>query len=310
MNPRAGRARPAPFVLFLFVAVAWGVVVVPPHCVPVVRKLFTKQRSFHVPINGSKKVHSTSMVATACAADAARCAVAVDLISSKFVVPNAASGFSAGDSLLEILPSPEQIPGRPRLIDIGCGLAVYHRNLSAFYGHRSEHVLVDRTLDEVHTGKSTRRWNSYSTTEPLGFYNSLECARDILQESGVPAEHIKLVNASAKDIAKAVEPSSVDVAISIMSLGYHYPADTYASVLALLLKPVIGRLFVTVAPWAASKHQATALEAVGFTCASTGTGFMRCCMGCRKDSLSGTRRNAKSTIDAFSATSIGLASAA
>jgi FkbM family methyltransferase len=269
-------------------------VVVPDHCVPMVRRLFTKQRSFNmVNTTSTRRMNTASVVAHAChratdtndrAADPAQCSMAVDMVSSKFVVPGKLFSTGVGDTLLEMLPSPDELE-RPRIIDIGCGLAVYHRNISAWYRHRSEHVLVDQSLDEVHVGTTVRRWNGYSSS-PFNFYNSMECARDTLVSSGVPAAHIKLVNASADALVKAVDPGSVDVAISLFSMGYHYSTRLYASALATVLKPKMGRLFVTIARWAAVDHQASSLAEVGFTCTTTGVGFMRCCLGCAKASLS------------------------
>ena len=55
-------------------------------------------------------------------------------------------------------------------------------------------------------------------------YASLERARDFLVANGVPAEGITLVNPRHEDVSKV---APVDLAISLISCGFHYPASTY-----------------------------------------------------------------------------------
>ena len=55
-------------------------------------------------------------------------------------------------------------------------------------------------------------------------YSSLAKARQFLEANGVPAEKIQTIN--AHDPAVGDVPS-VDLAISLISCGFHYPAETY-----------------------------------------------------------------------------------
>ncbi len=58
------------------------------------------------------------------------------------------------------------------------------------------------------------------------FYNSLEIAQTTLVENGVPEDRISLIEAS-EDGRIDLEDESIDLVISTISWGFHYPVSTY-----------------------------------------------------------------------------------
>ena len=52
------------------------------------------------------------------------------------------------DLLVELLPELPKSPS-PTIVDIGCGLALYHLKISCLYSGRSQHYLADRDANEL-----------------------------------------------------------------------------------------------------------------------------------------------------------------
>jgi hypothetical protein len=65
----------------------------------------------------------------------------------------------------------------------------------------------------------------YSFQSRGAFYNSLEVAREMLTMNGVPAERIHLLEATMENEIRV--PRRIDLAISLLSWGFHYPIQTY-----------------------------------------------------------------------------------
>ena len=100
-----------------------------------------------------------------------------------------------------------------RVVDIGCGYAL--ADLFLYRRYECDLVLIDiEESGDRHFGFAA---------EGAG-YTSLETARAFLIANGVPEERITLVNPKLTDPAEA---GMADLAISLISCGYHYPVGTY-----------------------------------------------------------------------------------
>ncbi|MEM7723629.1 MAG: hypothetical protein AAF376_14840 [Pseudomonadota bacterium] len=111
-----------------------------------------------------------------------------------------------------IKPSIKALAPR-RVADIGCGQAfidlLIHRDTGA------DLLLIDiEETEKVHFGYRD---------EGAG-YASLAQARAFLEKNGVPGNAIQTINPNLSDVADA---GNVDLAISTISCGFHYPASTY-----------------------------------------------------------------------------------
>lgn len=114
------------------------------------------------------------------------------------------------------------------VLDIGCGVAGidvfinshYHDFPPTFY-------LLDKTKIEKNV--------YYGFKEKGAFYNSLEIAKNLLKKNGVSSSSIMPIEAT-DDNAINID-SEIDLAISLISWGFHYPVETYLnSVYSLLSK--------------------------------------------------------------------------
>ena len=102
-----------------------------------------------------------------------------------------------------------------RLADIGCGYALF----DLFLARESAASVVLIDIEQ-----NTRRHFGYA--EQGAAYSNLSVARRLLEANGIPAERIETVNPENADLG-AVAP--VDLAVSFLSCGFHYPASTYAT---------------------------------------------------------------------------------
>lgn len=165
---------------------------------------------------------------------------------------------------LELPPPPPPGAGSEmRFLDIGAGLAMYHTHIARRYkGIVLHHYLCDRSANEVPTQNSAAHGGWHA--DRLPFYNSLECARAINTANGVDRARWHNVHASQEAVS-ALGAGSIDVAISILSAGFHYPIDTYARSLRHVLRPRTGRLLLTLRKLTL-QAQLTSLETLGFRC--------------------------------------------
>jgi SAM-dependent methyltransferase len=119
--------------------------------------------------------------------------------------------------------------------DIGCGVAGIDVLISRSYqSSKSKFYLIDKTqLDHhIHYG-----------LQPQGeFYNSLSVAKALLVENQIDPAQIELV--SADHIGDRDIPQ-LDLIISLISWGYHYPVETYHAWVLKNLKPG-GRLILDI----------------------------------------------------------------
>ena len=100
-----------------------------------------------------------------------------------------------------------------RVADIGCGYGFFDLFLNHRYG--SELLLIDiESNDRRHFGFED---------EAAG-YTSLKTARRFLMANGVPAASISTWNPEKNDLDG---PSRIDLAVSFLSCGFHFPVDMY-----------------------------------------------------------------------------------
>lgn len=100
-----------------------------------------------------------------------------------------------------------------RVADIGCGYAFFDLFLARDYG--AELVLIDLEENDA---------RHFGLQEEGAAYTSLAVARRFLEANGVPGDRIRTLN-PAQEAADGV--TDVDLAISFLSCGFHYPVSTY-----------------------------------------------------------------------------------
>jgi SAM-dependent methyltransferase len=134
------------------------------------------------------------------------------------------------ESLRPHLPSPCQ-----KMLDIGCGVAGVDAFLSQQLEGRADIFLLDKTqVDDKVYYKFERRGS---------FYSSLQVARDLLIANHVSSDHIHLEEATEDGRIQAEQ--DLDLVISLISWGFHYPVETYLERVYTLLRTG-GRLILDV----------------------------------------------------------------
>lgn len=104
------------------------------------------------------------------------------------------------------------------ILDIGCGVAGIDVLLDRHYAGQAPDIYL---LDKSHVERSVY----YLFRPRAAFYNSLEVAKSLLMSNGIPPQRIHLLDASEEyDIAV---DASIDLVISLLSWGFHYPVDAY-----------------------------------------------------------------------------------
>ena len=134
-------------------------------------------------------------------------------------------------SLLEAIP----IKTPRRILDIGCGFALYDIFLLKHYGYPPDmHLyLFDKTTD-LEKEKAEGFKGGGFRKEGISFYTNLECASDILVSNGADRNNIHSVIATENALSQ-LETSSFDLVFSLLSYGHHYPVSTYLKKIKLLL---------------------------------------------------------------------------
>ena len=146
------------------------------------------------------------------------------------------------------LPVPSAIFA-PRIVDIGCGMGIYHVFISQYYANRSHHFLVDRSNNQIDMPESNehkkfaRKGGYHKSATEVAFYTSGQCAQKIATMNGMTSERWQWVNATESNV-RALGVASVDVVMSLLSWGFHYPVSTYADAARAVLKPGTGRLIL------------------------------------------------------------------
>jgi SAM-dependent methyltransferase len=109
-------------------------------------------------------------------------------------------------------------PHAASIMDIGCGIAAVDALLFRYYScHEPMMYLVDRShiSDEIYFG----------FRDQAAFYNSLALARRTLIINGVPEDRIRTIEAPPVRNLRVV--ASLDVVISLLAWGFHFPVSTY-----------------------------------------------------------------------------------
>jgi SAM-dependent methyltransferase len=109
-----------------------------------------------------------------------------------------------------------------RIADIGCGYGFFDLFAAKFL--KSEVVLIDLEQNEHRHFGFKKEGSAYS---------SLKVARKLLVDNKVPVKKIKCVNPSKK-LPEDIKP--VDLIVSFISCGFHYPVDSYLPMLDKALK--------------------------------------------------------------------------
>jgi SAM-dependent methyltransferase len=110
-----------------------------------------------------------------------------------------------------------------RVADIGCGYGLFGLFLARDFA--ADLLLIDiETNDRRHFGFQDQR----------AAHASLAVARALLQANGVAAGRIATLNPGKTDVTRA---GQVDLAVSFLSCGFHYPVDSYIPFFKQCVKP-------------------------------------------------------------------------
>jgi SAM-dependent methyltransferase len=114
--------------------------------------------------------------------------------------------------------------GKPkRIADIGCGYGLF--DLFAARDSTASVVLID-------IEQNARR--HFGFAEEGAAYSNLATARRLLQVNGIASTRIETLNPQSADLT-ALKP--VDIALSFLSCGFHYPVSAYAGFFTTQVKP-------------------------------------------------------------------------
>jgi SAM-dependent methyltransferase len=128
-----------------------------------------------------------------------------------------------------------------RVGDIGCGYALFDLFLARDFA--ADLLLIDIEMNE-------RR--HFGFQEQGAAYASLAVARALLQANGVAAGRIVTLNPARADVLQA---GKVDLAVSFLSCGFHYPVDAYIPFFETCLNPG-GRIILDLRAGTADTQQA------------------------------------------------------
>lgn len=129
---------------------------------------------------------------------------------------------------------PEEQP--KRVLDIGCGMALYNFFLFKHYNFASsmQLYLFDKTTGHIDNPESFVG-GGWHPDGKFSFYTSLECAAEILRKNTGLRKNIHEVNATVLNLQRLKE-HSFDVIYSLLSYGHHYPVSTYLEEVFRLLR--------------------------------------------------------------------------
>lgn len=113
------------------------------------------------------------------------------------------------------------------VLDIGCGLGIYDLAINDFYSTNNiKFHLLDKTTSEE------EEKNVYYGHQEIGaYYNNLDYTKEFLMINGVSEENINCITVSENltDVNENLKNNltNIDLIISIISWGFHYPVKTY-----------------------------------------------------------------------------------
>ncbi|MBB3993957.1 SAM-dependent methyltransferase [Sulfitobacter undariae] len=123
---------------------------------------------------------------------------------------------------LELKPTLDTLSPKS-VADIGCGYAIFDLFLWQDYPGRI--LLIDlETTKERHFGFEKEG----------AAYSNLNVARQFLEANGVTSSDIICINPRTADLTKE---APVDLAVSFISCGFHYPVETYIDLFKTGVEP-------------------------------------------------------------------------
>ena len=133
------------------------------------------------------------------------------------VVSDARSEFN---EIKEFLDAREFKPNR--VVDIGCGHGIIDLFFARAYGCELHLVDIERTVAQHHDFHASGAG-----------YASLQKARAFLERNGVEKGRITTTNPNKQTLSE----DGADLLISLLSCGFHYPAETYGAFIDASLAP-------------------------------------------------------------------------
>ena len=104
------------------------------------------------------------------------------------------------------------------IMDVGCGIAALDALL---FQHYEQQVRILHLVDRSQISKNVY----FGFQHQAAFYNSLERATKTLMANGVPEDRIRTIEAPPDGQLRGIAP--LDLVISILSWGFHFPISTY-----------------------------------------------------------------------------------
>jgi len=115
-----------------------------------------------------------------------------------------------------------------KVVDIGCGIGLLDTFLFNHYGQ--DKTIQFYLFDKTETNKSVY----YGFRPTAAFYNSLELTKDQCITNGMDAKQVNIVEATKENLIKIKD---VDLIISSIAWGFHFPISVYINEVKAILKP-------------------------------------------------------------------------
>lgn len=104
------------------------------------------------------------------------------------------------------------------VLDIGCGIAGIDVFINNHYSSSNiQFFLLDKTYAERNV--------YYDFHKKAAFYNSLFVAKSVLVQNDIKEENVHLIEATENNDVNINQ--NIDLVISLISWGFHYPVSTY-----------------------------------------------------------------------------------
>lgn len=118
-------------------------------------------------------------------------------------------------------------PEADNILDIGCGLAAIDVLLYRYFSNPSPPDLYLADFEE------TSYRLDYRFGQSPARYNSLNVARELLVNNGIPPHASHFINPD--QIVRAHDLPRFNLVISTLAWGFHFPVDTYAPAVSKLI---------------------------------------------------------------------------